>query len=80
MSQDTVYSNVHEKLNFSKVSCRWVSKMLTDDHKMQRLMAPRASLRRYRKEGDAFLSRLVATDETWIFHYNFQTSGSFPKW
>ena len=35
--------------------------MLTDDHKMQRLMASRASLRRYRKEGDVFLSRIVTT-------------------
>ena len=64
ISHGTVYAIVHEKLHFSKVSCRWVPKMLTDDHKMQRLMASRASLRRYRKEGDAFLSRIVTTDET----------------
>ena len=69
ISHGTVYAIVREKLHFSKVSCRWVSKMLTDDHKMQRLMASRASLRRYKKEGDAFLSRIVTTDETWVFHY-----------
>ena len=69
ISHGTVYAIVREKLHFSKVSCRWVPKMLTDDHKMQRLMASRASLRRYRKEGDAFLSRIVTTDETWVFHY-----------
>ena len=66
ISHGTVYAIVCEKLHFSKVSCRWVPKMLTDDHKMQRLMASRASLRRYRKEGDAFLSRIVTTDETWV--------------
>ena len=64
ISHGTVYAIVREKLRFSKVSCRWVPKMLTDDHKMQRLMASRASLRRYRKEGDVFLSRIVTTDET----------------
>ena len=69
ISHGTVYAIVREKLHFSKVSCRWVPKMLTDDHKMQRLMASRASLRRYKKEGDAFLSRIVTTDETWVFHY-----------
>ena len=69
ISHGTVYAIVREKLRFSKVSCRWVPKMLTDDHKMQRLMASRASLRRYRKEGDVFLSRIVTTDETWVFHY-----------
>ena len=61
ISHGTVYAIVREKLHFSKVSCRWVPKMLTDDHKMQRLMASRASPRRYRKEGDAFLSRIVTT-------------------
>ena len=64
ISHGTVYAIVREKLRFSKVSCRWVPKMLTDDHKMQRLMASRASLRRYRKEGDVFLSRIVTTD--WV--------------
>ena len=42
ISHGTVYAIVREKLRFSKVSCRWVPKMLTDDHKMQRLMACRA--------------------------------------
>ena len=69
ISHGTVYAIVREKLHFSKVSCRWVPKMLTNDHKMQHLMASRASLRKYRKEGDAFLSRIVTTDETWVFHY-----------
>ena len=69
ISHGTVNAIVREKLHSSKVSCCWVPKMLTDDHKMQRLMASRASLLRYRKEGDAFLSRIVTTDETWVFHY-----------
>ena len=75
ISHGTVYAIVREKLHFSKVSCRWVPKMLTDDHKMQRLMASRASLRRYREEGDAFLSRIVTTDETWVFHYAHSKRG-----
>ena len=61
-------------------SCRWVPKMLTDDHKMQRLMASRASLRRYRKEGDAFLSRIVTTDETWVFHYEPESKRRSLEW
>ena len=76
ISHGTVYAIVREKLHFSKVSCRWVPKMLTDDHKMQRLMASRASLRRYRKEGDVFLSRIVTTDETWVFHFEPESASS----
>ena len=80
ISHGTVYAIVREKLHFSKVSCRWVPKMLTDDHKMQRLMASRASLRRYRKEGDAFLSRIVTTDETWVFHYEPESKRRSMEW
>ena len=36
-------------------------------------MASKASLRRYRKEGDDFLS-IVKTDETFVFHYDFWNS------
>ena len=79
ISHGTVYAIVREKLHFSKVSCRWVPKMLTDDHKMQRLMASRASLRRYKK-GDAFLSRIVTTDETWVFHYEPESKRRSMEW
>ena len=54
--------------------------MLIDDHKMQRLMASRASLRRYRKEGDAFLLRIVTTDETWVFHYEPESKRRSMEW
>ena len=80
ISHGTVYAIVREKLRFSKVSCRWVPKMLTDDHKMQRLMASRASLRRYRKEEDVFLSRIVTTDETWVFHYEPESKRRSMEW
>ena len=54
--------------------------MLTGDHKMQRLMASRASLCRYRKEGDAFLPRIVTTDETWVFHYEPESKRQSMEW
>ena len=78
----SVHAIVRGQLHFAKVSCFcWVTKMLTDDCKMQRLMTSRASLHRYRKEGDDFPSRIVTTDETWVFIMNLnrndnQWSGS----
>ena len=80
ISHGTEYAIVREKLHFSKVSCRWVSNMLTDDHKMQRLMASRASRRRYRKEGDAFLLRIVTADETWVFNYEPESKQQSMEW
>ena len=54
--------------------------MLMDDHKMKRLMAFRASLCRYRKEGDDFLSRIVTTDETWVLHYKPESKQQLMEW
>ena len=64
ISHGSAWSIVHEELGFFKVSCRWVPKMLTEDHKAQHLMALRAGLRHFRQHGDAFLSRTVIPDET----------------
>ena len=55
MSLGTVYLIVNEKLHFSIISRLWVLKILTDIHKVHRLLASRASLPRYKKEGDDFL-------------------------
>ena len=37
------------------------------------------SLRRYRKEGDV-LSRIVTTDETWVFHYEPESKRRSMEW
>ena len=56
ISHGTVYAIVREKLHFSKVSCRWVPKMLTDDHKMQRLMASSLSITTQIQKGGRCIS------------------------
>ena len=35
--KSTVHEIVHDTLRYRKVSARWVSKMLTEDHKLQRV-------------------------------------------
>lgn len=80
LSHGTVHSIVHEKLAFSKVSCRWVPKMLTDEHKAQRILAAREGLRRFRRERRTFLTRIVTTDETWVFHYEPESKRQSMEW
>ena len=80
ISHGTAHNIVHEKLAFNKVSARWVPKMLTDDHKALRVMAARECMRRLRLEGDAFLSRIVTTDETWVYHYEPESKRQSMEW
>ena len=39
ISQGTAHDIIYSKLGFRKVSSRWVPKQLSDDHKLQRLIA-----------------------------------------
>lgn len=48
-------------LGYKKVYVRWVAKMLTPQ-----MGACLKFLKRYHKEGDNFLDRIVTCDETWV--------------
>ena len=76
-SIDTI---IHEHLLYSKVSARWVPKMLTEDHKLARVSACQQLLDRFNAEGEVFLERIVTGDETWVHHYTPETKRSSMQW
>ncbi|GFO14950.1 histone-lysine N-methyltransferase SETMAR [Plakobranchus ocellatus] len=47
-----VHAIVHDKLGYRKVSARWVFKMLSDEHKRQRVEISQILLHRCQQEGD----------------------------
>ena len=55
ISTGTAHHIICEVLKFFKVSCRWVPKMLTPEHKQNRLDIARKLLDRFHKEGETFL-------------------------
>jgi len=57
-------------LGYTKVCSRWVSLMLTPEKKQKRLEICEELLKRYREEGDQFLSNIVTGDESWIHHFD----------
>ena len=69
-----------EVLKFSKVSCRWVPKMLTPEHKQNCLDISRKLLDRFHKEGETFLQQIITCDETWAFHYKPETKQQSMEW
>jgi histone-lysine N-methyltransferase SETMAR len=54
VSRTSIYRVLTEKLNYRKVCARWVPRMLTEDHKRQRVDSSREFLRRYADEKDNF--------------------------
>ncbi|GFN92397.1 histone-lysine N-methyltransferase SETMAR [Plakobranchus ocellatus] len=76
-----VHEIVHDKLGYRKVSARWVPKMLSGEHKRQRVEIFQILLHRCQQEGDEtvdvgpdgdhharnkLLEHLITGDETWL--------------
>ncbi|CAN7949525.1 unnamed protein product [Ixodes pacificus] len=67
LSVGTAHKIVHDDLGYSKVSSRWVPKMLTAKHKQ-------------RREGDEFLKKMVPSDKTWVWHYEPEFKRQSMEW
>ena len=68
ISRTLLYDNVSSHLGYRKVCARWAPKMLTEEHKKQRVACAFKFLMCHHKEGDGMLSHIVTGDETWVSH------------
>ena len=63
----SILSNI---LGMSKVSARWVLRMLTNDQKRAWLDISRLLLSRYEDDPHDFFAEVVTQDETWVHHFD----------
>ncbi len=68
-SHTTIHSIMKNELVLRKVCSHWVPRMLTEDHKAQRMAAALDFLMLYREVGESMLDRIVMGNETWVHHY-----------
>lgn len=80
LSTGRTYSIIVNDLGMSKVSARWVPRLLKDEEKQRRMDCSVEFLRRYDAEGDMFLNRIVTTDETWLHHFDPETKLQSSVW
>ncbi|UYV63049.1 hypothetical protein LAZ67_2002942 [Cordylochernes scorpioides] len=73
----TIMSNV---LNFRKVCARWVPRLLSENHKQQRMETARAFLEMHRRDGDQLFSRIVTGYESWEHHSTPETKRQSMVW
>jgi histone-lysine N-methyltransferase SETMAR len=64
----------------NKVCARWVPRLLTDENKATRVDASREFLRRYVRDGERFLRRIITTDETWVNFYDLESKQESMVW
>ena len=80
LSYSTVQRILTEELNMSKVSARWVPRLLTDENKQRRLECSQQFLDLYDAQGDEFLDKIITTDETWLYHYDPESKQQSSIW
>jgi hypothetical protein len=77
------HSTVQEMIGnlcYQNICARWVPRLLTEDHKVQRKAITSEMLRRYRDEGDDFLLSIVTGDENWFHYFDPETQQQSMEW
>lgn len=67
ISRTVVHEILSDRLGYRKLCARWVPKMLTEEHKINR--AAREFLERFETESETFLDSIMTGDKTWIYYH-----------
>ena len=66
--------------NMRQICARWIPKMLNTDQKRLRVECCEQLLKRFEREGEKFMDRIVTVDETWISLYTPETKAQSMMW
>ena len=80
ISVGSVEDIVHKELQFSKVSARWVPRILTSEQRAKRVEVCNDLLQRYEEEGETFLESILTCDETWVHYSTPESKKASMQW
>lgn len=80
ISKDRVGHILHAGLGMTKLSARWVPRLLTMDNKRNREITSEQCLTMFKRNPKEFLRRFVTVDETWIHWYTPETKELSKQW
>ena len=75
-----VQSILTDILDMSKVSARWVPRILTDDQKRTRHDISKYVLSCYEDDPGDFIKRVVTQDETWVHPFDPESKKQSNQW
>ena len=79
LSVDSIATILHDHLHMSKVSARWVPRLLTPNQKEQRADSCKEVLELESKD-TRFFYGIVTMDETWVHHFDPKMKSSSMQW
>lgn len=75
ITQCVIYDTATVHLLYGKICMRWVSRMLTKQHKQKYMVALRIFFfRALPQRRDKFLEHIVTGDETWVSNYKHESN------
>ena len=80
ISRGSAHAALTTNLNMRRIAARWVPHCLSEEQKTERMETAKTLLKRYIKEGESFLNRIVAIDETWIRSYEPELKRQSSEW
>ena len=80
ISRERVKNILHNELGMSKVSDRWVPRLLTPDQKLTRLVMSEANFARFEADPDRFVERFLTQDECWVHRFEPETKRQSMQW
>ena len=75
-----VYYIITNKLKMTKVSARWVPRILSEEDKSVRVQTSKHLLERYEREVERFLQSIIKCDESWLHFYDPETKAESMVW
>ena len=79
MSVGSIETILHDHLHMSKVSARWVPRLLTPNQKEQRDVSCKELIELESKD-TRFFDRIVTMVETWVHHFDPEMKSSSMQW
>ena len=79
MSAGSIETILHDHLHMSKVSARWVPRLLTPNQKEQRADSCKELIELESKD-TRFFDWIVTMDETWVHHFDPEMKSSSMQW
>lgn len=80
ISKERVHEIIHQHLGMSKVSARWVPRMLTPFDKQRRVECCQAFLDLVKDKEEETISQIVTCDETWIHQWDPESKQESMQW
>lgn len=80
ISYERVQNILTNELGMSKISARWVPRLLTVDQKRVRFQTSSDLLLHYEADPNNFMERFVTTDETWVHYYQPESKQQSKQW